>query len=60
MAEGGEAEEEEEEGRSGCGEEELDGGGVGKVKEVCCREGVVVAEVEEEQGSVGEEERMGG
>ena len=48
--------EREEEERSGCGEEELEGGGVGKVKEVCCREGVV--EVEEE--SVGEAERMAG
>lgn len=44
------------EGRSGCGEEELDGGGVGKMKEVCWREGVV------EMGEVivGEEERMEG
>lgn len=46
----------EEEDRSGCGEEELEGGGVGKVKEVCCSEGVV----EEEEESVGEEERMEG
>lgn len=51
---------EEDEVSSGCGEEELDEGGVGKVKEVCCREGVVVAGVEEEQESVGEEDRMGG
>ncbi len=49
MAEG------EEEDRSGCGEEELEGGGVGKVKVVCCSEGVV-----EDEESVGEEERMEG
>jgi len=42
-----------EEERSDCGEEELEGGGVGKVKEVCCSKGV---EVEEEE----EEERMDG
>lgn len=41
--------------RSCCGEEVLDGGGVGKVKEVCCSEGVV-----DEEESVGEEERMAG
>lgn len=46
----------EEDERRDCGEEELEGGGVGKVKEVCCSEGVVV----EEEESVGEEERMEG
>lgn len=51
---------EEEEGedddeRSGCGEVELEGGGVGKVKEVCCSEGVL--EVEE---SAGEDDRREG
>lgn len=45
----------EEEDRSGCGEEEFDGGGVGKVKEVCCSDGVVEVEAE----SVGEEDRIG-
>lgn len=45
----------EEEDRRGCGEEELDMGGVGKAKVVCWSEGVV-----EEAASVGEEERMGG
>lgn len=48
--------EEQVEGRSGCGEEELDGGGVGKMKEVCCSKGVV----EEGEVIVGEEERMAG
>lgn len=46
---------EEEEVRRGCGEEELEGGGVGKVKEVCCSEGE-----EEVEESVGEEERVAG
>lgn len=45
----------EEDDRSGCGEEEFEGGGVGKVKVVCCSKGVV--EVEE---SAGEEDRMEG
>lgn len=44
------------EGRSGCGEEELDGGGVGKMKEVCCSAGVVA----EEEVIVGDRERMAG
>lgn len=48
--------EEQVEGRSDCGEEELDGGGVGKMKEVCCIEGVV----EEGEMIVEEEERMAG
>lgn len=48
-------EEGEEEERSGCGEEELEGGGVGKVKEVCCSEGE-----EEVEESVGEAARMEG
>lgn len=45
-----------EEDRSGCGEDELEGGGVGKVKEVCCRDGVVL----EGEESAGEEARMEG
>lgn len=49
--------EEQVEDRSGCGEEEeLDGGGVGKMKEVGCSEGVV----EEGEVIVGEEDRMAG
>ena len=51
-----EEEEEDEEDRRGCGVVELDGGGVGKVKEVCCSRGVE----EEEEESVGVEERTGG
>lgn len=44
------------EGRRDCGDEELDEGGVGKMKEVCCSEGVV----EEGEVILGEEERMAG
>lgn len=47
----------EEEDIRGCGEEELEGGGVGKVKVVCCKEGVTE---EEEEESVGEDARMEG
>lgn len=47
---------EEVEDRRDCGEEELEGGGVGKVKEVWCSEGVE----EEEEGRAGEEVRMEG
>jgi len=43
---------EEDDERSACGEEESDGGGVGKVKLVCCSEGVA--------GSVGEDDRRVG
>lgn len=42
----------------GCGEDELEWGGVGKVKVVCCRAGVVV--VVDEGERVGEEARMVG